>query len=119
MDCENDDRHCYANLNPDEIENLNLLTAAQNEAHSINYIVLDLKESNSTKVENVSNQLPESPKNVSKGYATIDFNKTVALSHSVNPSIELDNEGSRKTRHNSTIGEIAPILARHSTSLSD
>lgn len=44
---------------------------------------------------------PESPKKGIFDYATIDFNKTVALSNSTAPS--MDCEGSRKTRHSSTI----------------
>lgn len=50
---------------------------------------------------------PESPKQASQGYATIDFNKTFALSNSTTPSSELDSEGSRKTRHNSTVTPLA------------
>lgn len=46
------------------------------------------------------------------GYVTIDFDKTQALLHSVNSNnnkssdIIFDEEGSRKTRHNSTISEL-------------
>lgn len=58
---------------------------------------------------------PESPKKASLGYATIDFDKTVALSNSTTPSSELDSEGSRKTRHNSAA---APLI-RQSNSVSD
>ncbi|XP_055640648.1 fibroblast growth factor receptor substrate 2 [Toxorhynchites rutilus septentrionalis] len=58
---------------------------------------------------------PESPKKASLGYATIDFNKTFALSNSTTPSSELDSEGSRKTRHNSTVTP----LTRQSNSVSD
>ncbi|XP_065088936.1 fibroblast growth factor receptor substrate 2 [Ochlerotatus camptorhynchus] len=58
---------------------------------------------------------PESPKKASLGYATIDFNKTFALSNSITPSSELDSEGSRKTRHNSTV---TPLI-RQSNSVSD
>lgn len=57
---------------------------------------------------------PESPKNTSLGYVTIDFNKTVALSNSTTPSSELDSEGSRMTRHSST----AVPSSRHSNSVS-
>lgn len=56
---------------------------------------------------------PESPKKASSGYATIDFNKTVALSNSTAPSSDIDNEGSRKTRHSSTAQQ------RQSNSVSD
>lgn len=115
LDDENEEKeHCYANLNPDEIESLT--ASLSTESRKVNYIILDLESKSET-----SNCLPppESPKRPPEGYAEIDFNKTVALSHSVNPCLKLDNEGSRKTRHNSTIGELAPIIARHSTSLSD
>ena len=62
---------------------------------------------------------PDSPvKNQQVGYVTIDFNKTAALSHSVN-SNDMD-EGSRKTRHNSTISDlIAPPSTRHNSSISE
>ncbi|XP_076252387.1 uncharacterized protein LOC143191337 [Rhynchophorus ferrugineus] len=46
--------------------------------------------------------LQESPSIKKKSYATIDFPKTIALSQSINPKADLE-EGSRKTRHNSTI----------------
>lgn len=58
---------------------------------------------------------PESPKKAALGYATIDFDKTFALSNSTTPSSELDSEGSRKTRHNSTV---TPLI-RQSNSVSD
>lgn len=106
-----DIKHCYANLNPGDLPN--------EQAKIINYIVLDLDSKDAAGGAGTAPPVPESPKIVAKGYATIDFNRTVALSHSVNPGLDLDSEGSRKTRHNSTIGELAPILARHSTSLSD
>ncbi|GLV41942.1 hypothetical protein CBL_00404 [Carabus blaptoides fortunei] len=113
-----------------------LVTPPVDMVRTMNYIVLDLEQTTPRTTEATSSTVagsggpgvggggsllpPESPRRPSaKGYATIDFNKTVALSHSVNPCLDLDNEGSRKTRHNSTIGELAPILARHSTSLSD
>lgn len=57
---------------------------------------------------------PDSPKKGVLDYATIDFNKTVALFNSTTPSSELDCEGSRKTRHNSTA-----ILTKNSNSLSE
>lgn len=107
-------KHCYANLNPGELLH-------NEQTKRMNYIVLDLDSKNdgTGAAVAVAPPPPESPRKVAKGYATIDFNRTVALSHSVNPCLDLDSEGSRKTRHNSTIGELAPILARHSTSLSD
>lgn len=63
---------------------------------------------------------PESPKRGVFDYATIDFNKTVALSNSTAPSI--DCEGSRRTRHSSTA---VPNISNsgtapsHSNSISD
>lgn len=57
---------------------------------------------------------PDSPKKGVLDYATIDFNKTVALSNSTTPSSELDFEGSRKTRHSSTA-----VLTKNSSSLSE
>lgn len=59
---------------------------------------------------------PDSPKTGILDYATIDFNKTVALSNSTTPSSELDSEGSRKTRH-SSVATFGP--AKHSNSVSD
>ncbi|XP_046388503.1 fibroblast growth factor receptor substrate 2 [Ischnura elegans] len=91
----------------------------------VNYVVLDLdrgSDSNNSQTLPTSPlgsvaSFPESPRRVSEGYATIDFNKTVALSHSVNPNMDNDTEGSRKTRHNSTINDLS--LTRNSSSLSD
>lgn len=56
---------------------------------------------------------PESPKKGIFDYATIDFNKTVALSNSTTPS--MDCEGSRKTRHSSS----AIATPSHNNSVSD
>lgn len=44
---------------------------------------------------------PESPKKGIMDYAKIDFDRTVALSSTVNRSSDLDSEESRKTRHSS------------------
>lgn len=117
-----------------------------NSSRKVNYIVLDLDQQSNLNssymlpnnlsighVTNINNNVttnvtninvptshcmlpPESPKKASLGYATIDFNKTVALSNSTTPSSELDSEGSRKTRHNSTA---AAPNTRHSNSTSD
>ena len=43
---------------------------------------------------------PESPSRKTGSYATIDFDRTVALSNATKP---VEDEGGRKTRHNSTI----------------
>jgi hypothetical protein len=64
---------------------------------------------------------PDSPiKSQQIGYVTIDFNKTAALSHSVNSNLISDiDEGSRKTRHNSTISELISPSIRHNSSISE
>lgn len=90
----------------------------QNE---VNYVELDLvsnnninstnvnnnsSSSNAVETSNASNEeavAANSPEQGKKGYATIDFQKTNALSKSINPPLESVEEGSRKTRHNSTI----------------
>ncbi|XP_014300395.1 fibroblast growth factor receptor substrate 2 isoform X2 [Microplitis demolitor] len=100
----------------------------------VNYAVLDLDQNSistsvsdntgvtgmgssaNTPATNAVPSPPESPNKPQKGYATIDFNKTAALSHSVNPNGVNDNEGSRKTRHNSTINDLA-TPSRQSSSI--
>lgn len=79
--------------------------------HKVNYIQLDLKGSS----DNLSNgavppaspisttSVPESPSRRTESYATIDFHKTAALSNSGRSS---NDEGFRKTRHNSNIEEL-------------
>ncbi|KAF4520657.1 hypothetical protein B566_EDAN007523 [Ephemera danica] len=97
----------------------------------VNYIVLDLERGSETvssaqttplspngSIGSVS--LTESQKTVTpmaQGYATIDFDKTVALSHSVNPNNPNGDAGVRKTRHNSTIHELP--VKQNSSSVSD
>lgn len=126
-DSENEEnaRHCYANIDTKDLEHLRpLLTGAEASSvpqtptalyltvHEVNYAELDLDP-----VKNdapTSQVTPESP-NKAKSYATIDFQKTNALSQSINPPMEVE-EGSRKTRHNSTISD---VTTRHSNSLSD
>lgn len=97
----------------------------------VNYIVLDLDRGTDTvpslqttplsPVGSICSAAPvESPRattQTSLGYATIDFDKTAALSHSVNPKLDLDTEGSRKTRHNSTIKGLP--VKQNSSSISD
>lgn len=58
---------------------------------------------------------PESPKKA--GYATIDFNKTVALSNSTNPILDFD-QSCRKTRHDSNVTPVL-LAMKHSSSMSD
>ena len=131
-------RHCYANLEPSELENLRKrfsgasiteklplppLTPPPCITREVNYAVLDLGKRDApayTVTEGTTNAVPsppESPNKPQKGYAVIDFNKTAALSHSVNPNLVNDSEGSRKTRHNSTINDLnAP---KQSSSISE
>jgi fibroblast growth factor receptor substrate 2 len=115
----------------------------------VNYIVLDLDQPHQTTINNNNNNLnnnnisakgnecsenspsqmvtsvslqngllpPESPKKL--GYATIDFDRSNALSNvlSNNPIIDFD-QSCRKTRHDSNV---TPVLAamKHSNSISD
>lgn len=138
-DAEEATRHCYANLEPSEIENLRKRFSGVSVAEKsplppstptggpireVNYAVLDLDTKDvpmNSPMDGPSNSTtspPESPNKLQKGYATIDFNKTAALSHSVNPNLVNDNEGSRKTRHNSTISDLA-ASGRRSSSVSE
>ena len=154
-------RHCYANLEPGEIEvarshipkrlsgidrlpplplysstlqsQSNPMTPPPGMLRTVNYIVLDLDQNKTDSTGNTNSTQqptspvgavppsslslpPESPKRAADGYATIDFNKTVALSHSVNPNLDNDSEGSRKTRHNSTINDLVSPSTRLSSS---
>ncbi|KYN02489.1 PREDICTED: fibroblast growth factor receptor substrate 3 [Cyphomyrmex costatus] len=133
-DVEESSRHCYANLEASEIESLRKRFSGTSVAErsplapstptgcpirEVNYAVLDLDKKDtptgtSDIVINIAPSPPESPNKPQKGYATIDFNKTAALSHSVNPNLVNDNEGCRKTRHNSTINDLA-IPCRHNS----
>ncbi|XP_076276104.1 uncharacterized protein LOC143207012 [Lasioglossum baleicum] len=135
-DVEEATRHCYANLEANEIESLRKRFSGVSVAEKspltpstptggpireVNYAVLDLDTKDvpiNSSLEGPSNSSaspPESPNKLQKGYATIDFNKTVALSHSVNPNLVNDNEGSRKTRHNSTISDLTAPCRRSSS----
>ncbi|XP_063921860.1 fibroblast growth factor receptor substrate 2 [Zophobas morio] len=127
---DEDSRHCYANIDTKELEHLRPLlkssidtplpsvpqtpTALYLAVHEVNYAELDLDPGKSDVA--ASQVTPESPNKSKKSYATIDFQKTNALSQSINPPMEVE-EGSRKTRHNSTISDVT--TTRHSNSLSD
>ncbi len=95
-----------------------LLTGPSHKGN-VTYIQLDIKNSN----DNLSNgvnppsspisltpSIPESPIRKTapetQSYATIDFNKTAALSNSAKGSSNNRDDGSRKTRHNSNIDEL-------------
>lgn len=112
----------------------NPMTPPPGMLRTVNYIVLDLDQNKTDSVAGNTNSSqqptsvvgsappsslslpPESPGRASERYATIDFNKTVALSHSVNPNVDNDSEGSRKTRHNSTINDLVAPSTRLSSS---
>jgi len=136
-DMEEGSRHCYANLEASEIESLRKRFSSTSVAErsplapstptgcpirEVNYAVLDLEDKRDTPagasdiVINIAPSPPESPNKSQKGYATIDFNKTAALSHSVNPNLVNDNEGCRKTRHNSTINDLVTPCRHNSVS---
>ncbi|XP_011163009.2 fibroblast growth factor receptor substrate 3 [Solenopsis invicta] len=133
-DVEEGSRHCYANLEASEIESLRKRFSGTSVAEKsplapstptgclireVNYAVLDLDKKDTDASDNAINTAPsppESPNKPQKGYATIDFNKTAALSHSVNPNLVNDNEGCRKTRHNSTISDLVAPCRHNSVS---
>lgn len=119
---ETEEKHCYVNIDTKDIENLRPIpdthfasvpptptipygdmeyTPEYITVGEVNYAELDLDSTNKKTL--IGTQLaPESPKVEKKSYATIDFQKTNALSQSINPRMTVE-EGSRKTRHNSTI----------------
>ncbi|KAL0125286.1 hypothetical protein PUN28_004429 [Cardiocondyla obscurior] len=135
-DVEENSKHCYANLEASEIEKLRKRFSGTSVAEKsplapstptgcltreVNYAVLDLDKkdaslSMSNNAVNIVPTPPESPNKPQQGYATIDFNKTAALSHSVNPNNVNDNEGCRKTRHNSTISDLVTPCRHNSVS---
>jgi fibroblast growth factor receptor substrate 2 len=103
-------------------------TTINNNNNNLNNNNICAKGSDSVGSENISSQmvtsvsmqsglLPESPKKL--GYATIDFNRSNALSNvlSNNTIIDFD-QSCRKTRHDSNV---TPVLAamKHSNSISD
>lgn len=90
----NNNEYCTSNSVP---QTPTLLEQTDEAVREVNYVVLDLdvtKEPSTT---------ADSPNREVKSYARIDFEKTNALSQSIQPRLETEEEGSRKTRHNSTI----------------
>lgn len=82
-------------------------TSNSNDANKLIYIVVDVNKTDSDTVQgataapimSTSHTSPDSPSKRTGSYAMIDFNRTKALSQ-----VSSDNEeGMRKTRHNSTI----------------
>lgn len=110
---EEESSHNYANINPDYDDTV--ITPGTNKnpvlpplnlkAAPVNYLVLELGNPSPTLTSPLVP--PESPNKPAGGYATIDFNKTSALSHAVSRSMNSEdiNECSRKTRHNSSISD--------------
>ncbi|XP_067123005.1 fibroblast growth factor receptor substrate 2-like [Centruroides vittatus] len=101
--------HFYANLNASVPNTSSDLTDAMGDLQQVNYIVLDLDHSTDGKEQVVSpisstsmTFPPCSPHQTPEGYATIDFDKTAALSNSSNPYL-CNDDSVRKTRHNGTI----------------
>ncbi|XP_017769268.1 PREDICTED: fibroblast growth factor receptor substrate 2-like [Nicrophorus vespilloides] len=108
-----DHKHNYANV--DEMKPLDTPvpttpTSIYLTVKEVNYIELDLGKNEPKPPKPQPDCVPKS----SKSYVVIDFDRTNALSHSTNPHIEIE-EGSRKTRHNSTICD----TIGHRNSISD
>ncbi|KAK9876948.1 hypothetical protein WA026_015983 [Henosepilachna vigintioctopunctata] len=107
---EEDNKHCYANIDAKEIEHLRTLKTIlihvpnSSPQAKVNYAKLDFD----TKDKSIIPQNPpESPNRPKDSYAVIDFHRTNALSQSINPTIDVE-EGIRKTRHNSSISDVMP-----------
>lgn len=95
-------------------------TTTDTDHHAqINYIVLEMDPgSDSSVVPPTSPSGSGSPQGMCKGYAQIDFDKTRALNAAKQAAGRED--GSRKTRHNSTFSAATPTnLAHHNSSFSD
>ena len=89
---------------------------SQTETKRLNYIVLDLEPSTGDPPKSPTSMAPPDPtRKLSGGYAAIDFKKTVALSHSVNPNFDTDSESLRKTRHSSNANSNLFANERHNS----
>lgn len=103
--------YAVLDLDPKDITNIDF-TDANSASQTMSEVTTILTTTTSDSAAGSQLTTPSSPpdsplKSQQIGYATIDFNKTAALSHSVNSSMANDiDEGSRKTRHNSTISEV-------------
>lgn len=105
QDSEDDGYPSYSNLSPSEREGLGFYPFRNTAL--VNYAVLDLNQPPSSPATSLTPTAPHPDSPHERGYATIDFDKTEALSHSVNPNLmDVDHEGCRKTRHNSTISDL-------------
>jgi len=133
-----DPRHEYENIGPDLLQSpdylpVSLQPSAEEDSqsvsqpsppvNSINYIVLDLDTSNTNHTTEDMAHLTAADHNQGagagpatdtttrgRGYVTIDFDKTDALIKSANQRfVEDDDPGTRKTRHNSSLSDLAPV----------
>lgn len=128
-DVDLDIKHCYANIDTEQIplrdttNGTSVELLPQSVPQTPTYPYITVREVNYAELDLVPGKITsapaqvtlDSPSKVKKSYVTIDFNKTNALSQSINTKID-ENDGSRKTRHNSTIDDVP---TRHSNSLSD
>lgn len=109
--------HLYANIGSPSCEGQEEETCVDDNTKGesdsqMNYIILDLDQcSDKTNVVTSPSSPPASPITSSlqqpEGYATIDFDKTAALSNSANPSM-VNDDSVRKTRHNGIIPSSSP-----------
>ncbi|XP_056636559.1 fibroblast growth factor receptor substrate 2 [Diorhabda sublineata] len=105
---EPEERHCYANIDTEDLEVarppdttlIPYVSVDPNVVEEVNYAELDLN-GDGDRNSNAPTVVPEGP-SIKEKYVTIDFQKTTALSQSINPNMTVE-EGCRKTRHNSTI----------------
>ncbi|EEB20099.1 conserved hypothetical protein [Pediculus humanus corporis] len=95
---------------------MNIIPGTDKVAPRLNYIVLDLEPSTGDPPKSPTSMAPPDPtRKLSGGYAAIDFKKTVALSHSVNPNFDTDSESLRKTRHSSNANSNLFANERHNS----
>ncbi|KAK8778305.1 hypothetical protein V5799_020356 [Amblyomma americanum] len=128
--------HSYANLScPASPERAGASSSNGLAVDEVNYVVLDLDHQSDSSTSAVSpvataaptvataasggatvsgtgasltpGSQPTSPLRTPEGYATIDFDRTAALSNSANPSVHHHDDSVRKTRHNSNA---VPVL---------
>ncbi|XP_039285217.1 fibroblast growth factor receptor substrate 3-like [Nilaparvata lugens] len=79
-------------------------------SRQVNYAVLDLERDQPVPPSPVSLAAPTDDARPAQRYATIDFDKTIALSNSINPSVGQESEGCRVTRHDP---DFDPTRHRH------
>uniref|UniRef100_T1IHR3 IRS-type PTB domain-containing protein n=1 Tax=Strigamia maritima TaxID=126957 RepID=T1IHR3_STRMM len=113
----------YINVKPEE-RCMTSYTNLLRMPRPMNYVVLDLDKNGAVGVDAswttptspVSlTSFPESPEKAAEGYATIDFERTAALSCTNGNCVK--DQSIRKTRHNSTISDL--ILSRHNSAVTN